>query len=124
MNTNPTTCAHKGDISFMFAKQYPGDIVPYKVREARLCCDYCGSLHPSEVVRLLNAGAGIHFADWKYGWPHKAYLDNPWGKFYTRHLIDATAEERDRIERALGLHIDFNPDTMQVSWRPYAGTSE
>lgn len=117
-----TTRAHYGDQALMppfrLHETMPHDAVPYEGREGRQHCAYCGSLHPSEVVALLKAGAGIHFADWKYGWPHKAYLDNPWGKFYTRHLIDATPEDRLFIERRLGLHIEFVPETGSVSWRP------
>lgn len=116
------TTAHKGDYQleppFRFGEKYGGsDKVTYGSREGRLHCDYCGSLHPREVVALLKAGASISFADWKYGWPHKAYLDNPWGKFYTRHLVDATPEEKLFIEQRLGLTINYNPDTQEVSWR-------
>lgn len=118
-----TTRAHKGEhmLQAPYRWGYGDENVPYEKREGKKHCRFCGSLHPHEVALLLEAGAKIHFADWKYGWPHKAYLDNPWGKFYTRHLIDATPEDRDRIERALGLHINFNLDTMAVSWRQYAG---
>jgi hypothetical protein len=121
-----TSRAHRGEYTLQapfVTATYPADAVPYRERDGKLHCAFCGSLHPSEVVKLLDAGAKLHLADWKYGWPHKAYLDNPWGKFYTKHLVDATPEDRDRIEQALGLHIDFNPDLMAVSWRPYVGRS-
>lgn len=39
-------------------------------------CTYCGSLSPESAAAALRAGAAAHWADWKYGWPHKAYLDN------------------------------------------------
>ena len=45
-------------------------------REGLLACSFCGSMHPSEVVAALKAGATISFADQKYGWQHKIYLDN------------------------------------------------
>jgi hypothetical protein len=38
------------------------------------------------------------------------------GKFYSVHLMDATPEERDIIETALGLHFDFNEDGTVV-WK-------
>lgn len=39
-------------------------------------CDYCGSMHPEDLVRLLadNPGMRLGGADWKYGWPHKFYV--------------------------------------------------
>jgi hypothetical protein len=41
-------------------------------------CWYCGSLHPQSLYQLLTAGeATLHGADWKYGWPHKFYVDTP-----------------------------------------------
>lgn len=117
------TQVHKDDYGmqapFRFGEKYQ-DGVPYEARDGgRVCCEYCGSLHPREVVALLKAGAGIHLADLKYGWPHKCYLENPWGKFYTKHLQDATAEEKDLIEQKLGLHIDFEQATGVVTWRRY-----
>lgn len=116
--------AHLGDINPVFAKDYPGDMVPWEKREARMHCSYCGSLHPNEAVALLKAGASISFADIKYGWPHKAYLDNPHAKFYTRHLVDATPEDKGFIEKALGLHIDFHPEEQTVSWRRYGSPAK
>lgn len=37
-------------------------------------CPYCGSMHPSDVYDALKHGAKGSWADWKYGWPHKAYF--------------------------------------------------
>lgn len=42
----------------------------------RLCgCSYCGSMHPAELAAAIGAGATVHWADFKYGWPHKLYVD-------------------------------------------------
>lgn len=121
-------------------------------------CGFCGSMHPSDVVAAIQAGASGSWADRKYGWPHKAYFDavpNPhagllevrssanfkpdghddwiqdgdhWheppkpagalthGKFYSVHLMDATAEERAAIEKHLGIHFEFHDDG-KVSWK-------
>lgn len=38
-------------------------------------CSYCGSIHPEDLIKLLKAGATLHGADWKYGWPHKFYVE-------------------------------------------------
>lgn len=38
-------------------------------------CPYCGSMHPADVVAAIKAGATGSWADWKYGWPHKAYFN-------------------------------------------------
>lgn len=38
-------------------------------------CSYCGSIRTDELLAALKAGAKIHDADWKYGWPHKFYID-------------------------------------------------
>ena len=111
--------AHAGDINFMFADKYKDGTTWNPRDDGKQHCDYCGSLHPAEVVALLKAGARIHMADMKYGWPHKAYLDNPWGKFYTRHLQDATPEEADYICSRLGRTITFSPDGKEVAWGPY-----
>lgn len=39
------------------------------------CCSWCGSMHPEDLAAALRAGATLHFADWKYGWPHKSYVE-------------------------------------------------
>jgi hypothetical protein len=39
------------------------------------CCNWCGSIHPEDL-----AAVGTFHADWadrKYGWPHKFYVDLP-----------------------------------------------
>lgn len=81
-------------------------------------CSYCGSMHPDYVLEVLKEGAKLYGADWKYGWPHKFYIEvsNPdpqkvfelgskWeagvkvetytgtlstlrGKWYNEHLLD------------------------------------
>ncbi len=38
-------------------------------------CSYCGSIHPEDLVSALAAGATMHGSDWKYGYPHKFYVD-------------------------------------------------
>jgi hypothetical protein len=38
-------------------------------------CSYCGSIHPEDLIEALRAGASLGGADWKYGWPHKFYVD-------------------------------------------------
>lgn len=38
-------------------------------------CSYCGSMHPEDLLEALKAGAELHMADMKYGWPHKFYVD-------------------------------------------------
>jgi hypothetical protein len=38
-------------------------------------CGYCGSMHPVELAAAIRAGATVHWADRKYGWPHKVYVE-------------------------------------------------
>lgn len=44
--------------------------IPYRT------CSYCGSIHPEDLLAALDAGAELHGSDWKYGWPHKFYVEN------------------------------------------------
>lgn len=39
-------------------------------------CSYCGCIHPEDLRDALRAGARMHGSDWKYGWPHKFYVDD------------------------------------------------
>lgn len=39
-------------------------------------CSYCGSIHPEDLAKYLEAGvAKLGGSDWKYGWPHKFYVE-------------------------------------------------
>lgn len=39
-------------------------------------CNYCGSIHPEDLLKVLSEGAILEQADWKYGWPHKFYVSH------------------------------------------------
>jgi hypothetical protein len=39
-------------------------------------CSFCGSMHPEDLLNWMQRGAQVHGSDWKYGWPHKFYVDN------------------------------------------------
>lgn len=80
-------------------------------------CSYCGSLHVETVLQaMVRRGTEYSGADWKYGWPHKFYIDiqcepyHSWAgsdgekdlfadrttrnhKFYADHLLDASPDE-------------------------------
>jgi hypothetical protein len=84
-------------------------------------CTYCGSLTVADAIKAMQT-PGTHYSgsDWKYGWPHKFYIEIPcepheyeagtkveagqlmrlfssrsflYRKFYTTHLLDATPEQ-------------------------------
>src|SRR6267154_1870567 len=46
---------------------------PYK--ETFRTCYFCGSIHPEDLLKALQAGAIPRGSDWKYGWPHKFYIE-------------------------------------------------
>ena len=120
--------AHKHDMNLYGQGLWPDGLAPWEKRgDDHHHCEYCGSLHPEEVAKAIRAGAVGEWADWKYGWPHKVYFHGAIsGKFYTVHLQDATAEDRETIEKHLGLRFTFPDDGRKVGWAPYndAGNSK
>lgn len=38
-------------------------------------CSYCGSMAPAALAAAITAGASVSWSDFKYGWPHKIYVD-------------------------------------------------
>lgn len=40
-------------------------------------CSYCGSITPEAFIEACRLGYRMEVADWKYGWPHKVYIDWP-----------------------------------------------
>lgn len=83
----PKSVAHRRGMNHFGIAQNPDGLVPW--REAKApdttapgmavgqlrSCAYCGSMHPADVAAAIRAGAKGHWADFKYGWPHKAYFD-------------------------------------------------
>jgi hypothetical protein len=90
--------------------------------EARYC-NYCGSLHPEDLVRLLKECERAEFADRKYGYPHKIYLDMPnhkMLKFYTKHLIDLKDKETvntilDLIRKETGVWLQSHLEELDAN---------
>lgn len=170
--SDPTVHQHYHGGLAPWRDETPPDVDAGRGQGRLRACGYCGSMHPADLVAALKAGANLSWSDFKYGWPHKAYIDgipNPhfgmteircwatvetpgfervasprwspttgervadhveWvqksvagptttGKFYTVHLQDATAEEREAIEKAMGLKFTFLSDN-RVAWVPYA----
>lgn len=37
-------------------------------------CSYCGCIHPEDLVNAIAAGATLGGSDWKFGYPHKFYV--------------------------------------------------
>ena len=69
-------------------------------------CSYCGSIHPEDLLILLENGARLQGADWKYGYPHKFYVQDTGiktaVKFYTTHMKDLLGEpEFEQVARAI-----------------------
>lgn len=90
-------------------------------------CSYCGSMTVGEaILRLKTAGTRYSGADWKYGWPHKFYIEAGGypHKFYNEHLDRATPEEFEefaKLSKAL-LAIEWVRDEKGVGWKATPGT--
>jgi hypothetical protein len=114
--------AHTRDMNHYGQASYPDGLVPWSDALApdieagrttgRLrACGYCGSMHPADVAAAIRQGAQGHWADRKYGWPHKAYFEgvpNPNAgalevTSYTSHPSDSYPVEHTRTK--------FDPNT-------------
>ena len=115
-------------------------------------CNYCGSLSVEAMLKYMQT-PGVHYSgsDWKYGYPHKFYVDVPctpyrrctsagpgkedFGysetksehrKFYSEHLEDATPEQIDEWNRVcaplLGVQFFLNIDGHEgLAWKAVPG---
>jgi len=63
-------------------------------------CSYCGSINPEDLVAEENWAA--QWADRKYGWPHKFYVDIVNRDPSTLFIISRTNREPSERERASG----------------------
>jgi hypothetical protein len=88
-----------------------------------LHCSYCGSVTVEGACKLLET-SGTHYSgsDWKYGWPHKFYLDSVDGKyfkFYSVHLHGCSDELFERFAKLCSryLGITWERDEKGVKYR-------
>ena len=91
----------------------------WQLRNGVAHCTYCGSCHPTDLVAALRSGAVLSLADMQYGWPHKHYVDKArfdMFKFYTAHLRDATPEESEALQEAMGIQFIFH-DNGSISYK-------
>ena len=83
---NAKSIAHKGKMNHYGEDKYPDGLVPWSPAEppnleqgttqgSLRKCWYCGSMHPADLAAAISAGATGSWADWKYGWPHKAHFN-------------------------------------------------
>ena len=125
--------AHKGGMNHIGIQSYPDGLVPWSEAAApdfskgrttgRLVgCGYCGSMHPADLAAAIKAGARGHFADQKYGWPHKAYFDdipNPHAGIKESRSSRSNPPQ-DEIDAGKWVQIPngFNPATgvAQFTW--------
>lgn len=63
-------------------------------------CSFCGSVHPEDLAADIAGGAVIRaeWADMKYGWPHKLYIDlvprDPGLLHVSGHVTGSAAPDR------------------------------
>jgi hypothetical protein len=129
--------AHRHSMNHFGADKYPDGLIPWRDAEApdidggkttgRLRgCGYCGSMHPADVATAIRAGAKGNFADWKYGWPHKAYFDkipNPHaGMLEARSSYGGNPEELENGAARFPLKVPagFDSRTGEPKFHYYA----
>jgi hypothetical protein len=87
MTEQDKSIAHRGEMNGLGQSHFPDGLVPWRpemapdlaagrTTGALRACGYCGSMHPADLARALQAGARASWADFKYGWPHKLYVEN------------------------------------------------
>jgi len=78
----------------VWRRRTPDDRYPHG--EPFRCCGYCGSIHPEDLLTVLNTGARLGGSDWKYGYPHKFYVyDIPNPHANEPSVVGSQSVERD-----------------------------
>jgi hypothetical protein len=88
-------------------------------------CSYCGSIHPEDLIRLVGEGHDLQGSDWKYGWPHKFYVESAHGsggagKWYNQHITDEGFDDEARgallgILESSGITFKFEQGRLRWS---------
>lgn len=70
-------------------------------------CSYCGSITVADALRFFRTqGTKWSASDWKYGWPHKFYLDVPCEPF--RAVISKTVRGGEVVDVQYGTRSSHN----------------
>ena len=80
-------------------------------------CSYCGSIHPEDLLTILKDGAGLEGADWKYGWPHKFYIEGVKNPMVGQIVVIGSGSGPDG--KGGTFHKDIlgsAPSTVMVKW--------
>lgn len=73
-------------------------------------CSYCGSIHPDDLA--AEQGVRADWADMKYGWPHKFYVDIP-NREPARQYVISSATRLPREGRWITV-ADADPVVQEV----------
>lgn len=88
----------------------PGDGPNDIANRTHRSCSYCGSVHPEDLLKMLEKGARLVMADQKYGYIHKFYVRDTGNrmavKFYTQHLLDQGYDD-EALEALLKIMSDY-----------------
>lgn len=115
-------------------------------------CSYCGSISIDQAIKALQTpGTRYSGSDWKYGWPHKFYIEIPcepfkavtmshydgqgnrthqygekskrYEKFYSEHLLDATPEQLKQWNAIATplLGVEFEIVNDRLRWKAVPG---
>jgi hypothetical protein len=93
-------------------------------------CSYCGSIHPADLAAEIERGLpqrgefpNPHWADAKYGWPHKQYVDIPNRAPERKFIVSATNTSTPPNSPAAYSWIpsgEIPPDVVTNGWRDVA----
>src|ERR1044071_8676308 len=72
-------------------------------RDGRRSCNYCGSIHPDDFMTAVRHGKEIAPTNKNY----KAYLSDPWAKFYFQHLNENQMREFVDLINAQAVNIGY-----------------
>lgn len=97
--------------------QRPTDARPFRT------CSYCGSIHPQDLLEMLQAGDTLELADLKHGWPHKFYTSE-YNKFYSLHMIDAEEAFADLAALIAPAGVEFTQVPDGIAYRMPAKAKE
>ena len=105
-------CYHLGmDITELHGRE---DAFEERRNEGFRRCSYCGSVHPLDLLKARDEGRigkVDRSVDWKYGWPHKIYVDvnGHFAKFYSIHTCEPwlANEERKRLFEFVGYSFEL-----------------
>jgi hypothetical protein len=130
MTENDRTHVHDRDATLRYGADRLAEVCIYQPSRddaSFRTCHWCGSVHPQDLLKLRDAQRIAHVdrsVDWKYGWPHKVYVDVKNADQNQLYAIGSASSDERPTVGGPWVAVDEMNDEQQAAYREAHGRGD